>query len=75
MLSMQLEAQMHELQTEKTALATKLEDETEQYTGLQAKHHALSEKLATEQQALLHMREAGQQKLAEQTVRSKLSSD
>lgn len=64
---MQLQAQLHDLQTEKIAIATQLEDKTKQVLDLQANHRALSDTLAAEQQALLEARE-GQDKLTEQEV-------
>ena len=59
---------MHDLEIEKTALVSELDDKAKQYTDLQATHTALSDKLAAEQQALVQMQQAGHQKLAEQQV-------
>ena len=63
-----MQAQMHALEAEKISLTSELDDKSQQYTDLQARHTTLSDKLAAEQQALVQMQQAGDQKLAEQQV-------
>lgn len=59
---------MHDLEIEKMALVSELDDKAMQYTDLQVTHTALSDKLAAEQQALVKMQQTGHQKLTEQQV-------
>lgn len=71
---LQLQAQLQEMETEKIALTTKLEDGSKIFNDLQLQHAALSDLLAAEKQALEGVVQAEQAKFAKQQVKHAASA-